>query len=91
MLKASADEVKEAIDFALMLRERGKDQHHVVKVLLDYHEQLGHLLKVFHATERFLHAGLAEHEHSVLLKTLEQVHRSEAHRAHADHTELGLD
>ncbi len=91
MLKASPNEIKEAIDFARQLREQGKDQHHLVKVLLDYHERLGYLLKVFHASQRYLHSGLEEHEHTVLLQILEETHRSEAQREHRDHTDLGLD
>ena len=90
MLRASPDEVKEAIEYAQTLREQGKDQHHLVKVLLDYHERLGPLLKVFHASQRYLHSGLAEHEHTLLLKTLEETHRSEAQREHQDHTDLSL-
>lgn len=90
MLKATPAEITEALDFALKQRELGHDAHHVIKVLLDYHERLRYLLPVFTAAEHYLHSGLAEREHTLLLKALEQARSMEAHREHTDISLLGL-
>jgi hypothetical protein len=90
MLKATPAEVTEALNFALKQRELGHDSHHVIKVLLDYHERLRYLLPVFTAVEHYLRSGQAENEHTILVKALEQARNMEAHRAHTDSGMLGL-
>lgn len=90
MQKATPEEIKEALQFAQQARVQGQDPHHLIKVLLDFSERLSHLVPVFHAAERYLHSGQAENEHIKLIKALEHARREEAHRAHQDVTDLGL-
>jgi len=91
MSKATAEEIKQAIDFARKLREQGQDQHHLVKVLLDYHEQLHYLQPVVVATERYLHSGLSEQEHAMLLRAMEAMRQAQAKHALLPMPPLGLD
>ena len=91
MPKASAEEIKEAMDFARKQHEQGHDQHHIIKVLLDYHAQLSYLQPVVHAVERYLHSGLSEHEYALLLRTIEAMHQAQAKRSAQENPPLGLD
>ena len=91
MSKATAEEIKQAIDFAHKLRAQGQDQHHLVKVLLDYHEQLRYLQPVVTATERYLHSGLSEQEHAVLLRAMEAMRQAQAKHTSPSLPPLGLD
>jgi hypothetical protein len=91
MMKATVEEISEAIAFAQQTRAKGYDQHHLIKVLLDYHDQINFLLPVVEAVERYFRSGQSEQEHANVMRSLDALHQAQAKRAHRDDIHLGLD
>ncbi len=87
----TAEQIKEAMEFAQKLRAHDQDQHHLVKVLLDFHDQISYLQPVVHAAERYLHSGLGEQEHTLLLRALDAMRNAQAKRSIQEPPRLGLD
>lgn len=78
MGKPTKEELHEALETAAQMREQGDDPHYVAKALLNLNYHMTHLEKVLHAAELYLR-GMGEHEHTVLVKAIENVHRENAH------------
>jgi len=90
MSKPSNEELARALVIAEKMRESGDDPDFVAKSLLSHNYRLGYLEAVYNAVERYLHSGLAEREHTVLLKTLEKARKSEERTSGGEHTDIGL-
>ena len=90
MSKPTKEELDRALVVAKMMRESGNDPDFVAKSLLSHNYRLGYLEAVYEAVEHYLHSGLAEREHTVLLRTLEKARGSEERTSGGEHTELGL-
>lgn len=90
MAKPTNAELEKALASAIQMRESGNDPDFIAKALLSHNYRLGYLEAVFHAVERYLHSGLSEREHTVLLKTLEKARHSEERTAGDEHTDFGL-
>lgn len=71
MGKPTEDELKSALSEAAHMREQGEDPHFVAKSLLNLNYRLAHLEQVLHAADRYLHSGLAEHNHAELVRAIE--------------------
>lgn len=78
MGKPTKEELREALETAAQMREQGDDPHYVAKALLNLNYRMGYLEKVLQAAELYLR-GMGEHEHTVLVKAIENVHREDAH------------
>lgn len=91
MPMVTAEQIREAMDFAQKLRAHDQDQHHLVKVLLDFHDQISYLQPVAHAAERYLHSGLGETEHALLLRALDAMRKAQTKRSLQEPPSLGLD
>lgn len=90
MSKPTEEELNRALAVAASMRESGKDPDYLAKALLNHHYRLGLLEAVHTAVEHYLHSGLAEREHTVLLKTLEKLRKAEERTAGGEHTDIGL-
>lgn len=90
MSKPSEAEVKQALAKAVEMREQDRDPDFVAKTLLNHHYRLGYLEEVMHAVQHYLHSGLAEREHTRLLRTLDKARRCEERTARIEPHELGL-
>ena len=83
MGKPTIEELDEALQEAARMREQDEDPHHIAKALLNLHYRNGYLEKVLHAAELYLR-GLAEHEHIVLQKAIDDARREDAHTSGHD-------
>lgn len=90
MSKPTKQELEHAIAVAIKMRETGHDHHFLAKAFLNCHYQYTYLEEVLHAAERFLHSGMAEREHAVLLKAIEKARRVDERSAKQEHRDLGL-
>lgn len=91
MGKPTDEELKSALAEAARMREQGEDPHFVAKALLNLDYRFGHLEQVLRATERYLHSGLAEHNHAELIRAIEAYKRVETRGGHEDNREPWLE
>lgn len=84
MGKPTEDELKKALEEVSRMREQGDDPHFVAKSLLNIYYRFHLLEKVLHATELYLHSGHAAHEHSILIKAINEYHAKEKRTAGED-------
>ena len=72
MGKPTEEELKKALAEASRMREQGEDPHFVAKSLLNTHYRFKYLERVLHAAEHYLHSGQAVHEHTQLVKAINE-------------------
>lgn len=90
MGKPTSQELEEALQEAKRMREQGDDPHHVAKALLNMNYQRGFLDEVLHAAENYLQSGMAEREHTLLVKAIEKAREVDDQGAHRERPALGL-
>jgi len=90
MGKPTEEELKKALAEASRMREQGDDPHFVAKALLNTHYRSKYLEKVLQATEHFLHSGQAVHEHSQLIKAINEYKSIEKRTAGEDDENFSL-
>jgi hypothetical protein len=90
MGKPTDEELKAALTEAARMREHGEDPHFMAKSLLNLHYRLGHLEHVLQAADRYLHSGLAEHNHAELVRAIEAYKRAESRGSPEEGTEPWL-
>lgn len=90
MGKPTEEEFEEALTEAKRMREQGADVHHVAKALLNLNYRSEFLVQVLHAAEAYLHSGLAEAEHTRLLRAVERARAADDLGAHREPDTLGL-
>ncbi len=90
MSKPTEEELQHALKRAGFMRETGDDPHYLAKALLNCHYQHGYLLDVLHAAEKYLRSGLAEREHTVLLRAIEKAREIDDRSAQRERPSLGL-
>lgn len=91
MGKPTDEELKAALTEAARMREQGEDPHFLAKCLLNLNYRIKHLERVLGATERYLHSGLAEHNHAELVRTIEAYKRAEARGTYEEDKEPWLE
>ncbi len=84
------EELDEALKEAQRMREQGEDPHHVAKALLNLDYRNGFLINVLHAAENYLNSGMAEREHTQLVKAIEKARAADDLGAHRERPALGL-
>lgn len=90
MSKPTEEELEKALAEAGRMREAGEDTHFLAKALLNCHYQNSHLRDVLHAAEVYLRTGMAEHEHTRLLRAIEKAREADARSAKIERPQLGL-
>jgi hypothetical protein len=76
MGKPTEQQLKEALAEAGRMREQGEDPHFIAKSLLSLHYRHHRLENVLHAARLYLR-GMDEHQHTVLLRAIEEAVRAE--------------
>ena len=84
MGKPTDEELTQALEEVSRMREQGDDPHFVAKSLLNIYDRVHLLEKVLQATERYLHSGQAVHEHTLLVKAINEYHSKEKRSAGED-------
>lgn len=90
MGKPTEQELETALAEAKRLREAGADSHFLAKALLNCHYQNSFLLDVLHAAEHYLRSGMAEAEHTRLLRAIDTAHQAADRSAHRQQEIIGL-
>ena len=90
MGKPTEQELETALAEAKRLREAGVDSHFLGKALLNCHYQNAFLLDVLHAAEHYLRSGMAEAEHTRLLRAIDRAHQADDRSAHRQQEIIGL-
>ena len=78
MGKPTADELQQALDEAVRMRENDEDPQFIAKSLLNLQYRMGFLEKVMHAAELYLR-GEGGREHTLLLRAIEKAKQEDAH------------
>ncbi len=90
MGKPTDQELETALSEAKRLRESGQDAHFLGKALLNCHYQNQFLLEVLHAADHYLRSGMAEDEHTRLLRAIDKAHQADNRSAHREQSTIGL-
>ena len=90
MGKPTDQELKTALTEAVRLRESGEDTHFLGKALLNCHYQNSFLLEVLHAAQHYFHSGMAEAEHTRLLRAIDKARDTDNRSANRDQEMVGL-
>ncbi len=89
--KPSQEELAHALSVAVSMRAQGQDADFLAHALLYCEYQLRVLGKVRRAAERYLHSGLAEHEHSDLVRALAAARKADTATSHQAPERFGLE
>jgi len=90
MGKPTQQELETALAEARRLRESGADSHFLGKALLNCHYQNNFLLDVLRAAEHYLRSGMAEAEHTPLLRAIDRARQADDRGAHKEQETIGL-
>lgn len=90
MGKPTEEELAGALKEAQRMREQGEDPLHLAKALLNMNYQNEFLLGVLRAAENYLNSGMAETEHTALLKAIEKARGVDDLGTHRERPALGL-
>ena len=90
MSRPTEEELEKALSTAGHMRETGDDPHFLAKALLNCHYRNGYLQDVLHAAEEYIRSGLAEREHTRLVKAIEKARAAENRSAGVEPPSLGL-
>ena len=90
MGKPTEEEFAAALKEAQRMREQGEDPHHVAKALLNLNYQSSFLGGVLQAAENYLNSGMAEREHTLLLRAIEKAREVDDLGGHRERPALGL-
>ena len=90
MGKPTEEEFAAALKEAQRMREQGEDPHHVAKALLNLNYQSSFLGGVLQAAENYLNSGMAEREHTVLVRAIEKAREVDDFGRHRERPALGL-
>ena len=90
MGKPTEEEFAEALKEAQRMREQGEDPHHVAKALLNLNYQNSFLGGVLQAAENYLNSGMAEREHTLLLRAIEKAREVDDRGGRRERPALGL-
>ncbi len=77
MGKPSDEELKTALTEAARMREQGDDPRFLAKCLLNLNYRMRYLEHVRQAAESYLHSGLAEHNHAMLIRAIDACRQAE--------------
>jgi hypothetical protein len=77
MGRPSNEELKTALTEAARMREQGDDSSFLAKSLLNLNYRMKYLEHVRQAAESYLHSGLAEHNHAVLIRAIDACRQAE--------------
>ncbi|MDH5518713.1 MAG: hypothetical protein OEY36_13000 [Gammaproteobacteria bacterium] len=91
MSKPTDEELKTALRTAMLMKEHGNDSDFLAKTLLNHHYRLPYLLDVLFAADRYLNHGMAEREHTQLLRLIEKAKEAEEHISKIEHYNFGLE
>ncbi|MEJ2508322.1 MAG: hypothetical protein P8009_02395 [Gammaproteobacteria bacterium] len=78
MGKPSEQELSRALAVAKYMRESGQDPYWLAKSLLNLNYRVSNLEQVMRAAEAYLRSGLAEREHTQLVRAIQAVRRADA-------------
>jgi hypothetical protein len=90
MGKPTETELKTALAKASEMREHGADRYFLAKSLLNMNYRINLLEKVLHFSELYIKTGNGTHEHSMLVKSIENYHISDHRSAGEDEESFGL-
>lgn len=91
MSKPTDEELKIALRKAIDMKEHNDDPDFLAKALLNHHYRLNYLMDVLFAADRYLNHGMADHEHSKLLRLIEKAKAAEDQTAKIEHYDFGLE
>ena len=91
MSKPTEEELETALNTAIQMREKDSDPFFVGKALLSHNYRIKHLEEVLRAADRYLNMGMAEHERTLLLRTIDKAKDAESHTAQQVRESFGLE
>ena len=83
-------ELDRALSEAKRLRESGEDTDFLGKALLNCNYRNSLLLEVLHAAERYLLSGMAEAEHTRLVRAIDKARQADDRSARRERETIGL-
>ena len=91
MSKPTDNELKIALRRAIEMKERDIDEFFLAKALINHHYRIRYLEDVLSIADRYVNHGMAEHEHTQLLRAIEKAKTAEEKTSGNEHEDFGLE
>ncbi|MCW8855549.1 MAG: hypothetical protein OQK72_12680 [Gammaproteobacteria bacterium] len=91
MSKPTDNELKIALKKAIEMKEHDNDEHFIAKTLINHHYRVRYLEDVLKIADRYMNHGMADHEHTQLLRAIEKAKEAEERTSGNEHEDFGLE
>ena len=91
MSKPTDNELKIALKTAIEMKEHDNDEHFIAKTLINHHYRIKYLEDVLIIADRYMNHGMADHEHTQLLRAIEKAKEAEDRTSGNEHEDFGLE
>ena len=91
MSKPTEEELETALKMAAQMRDEKVDPFFIAKALLSHNYRIKYLEEILHAADRYINRGMAEHEKTHLIRTIEKVKDAESFTAGKERDSFGLE
>lgn len=91
MSKPSDNELKIALNKAIEMKEHNNDENFIAKTLINHHYRIRYLEDVLKIADRYMNHGMADHEHTQLLRAIEKAKNAEERTSGNEHEDFGLE
>ena len=91
MSKPSDNELKIALKKAIEMKEHDNDDSFIAKTLINHHYRIRYLEEVLKIADRYMNHGMADHEHTQLLRAIEKAKEAEQRTSGNEHDDFGLE
>lgn len=91
MSKPTENELKTALNKAIEMKEKGQDDFFLAKTLINHHYRIRYLEEVLRIADRYMNHGMADHEHTMLLRAIEKAKEAEERTSGNEHEDFGLE
>ena len=91
MSKPTDTELKIALAKAIEMKEQGHDEYFLAKSLINHQYRIRYLEEVLQIADRYINHGMADGEHTALLRAIEKAKDAEARTSGNEYEEFGLE
>ncbi len=91
MSKPTEEELETALKMAAHMRDKKIDPFFIAKALLSHNYRIKYLEEILHAADRYINRGMAEHEKTHLIRTIEKIKDAESFTAGKERDSFGLE
>ena len=91
MPKPTENELEQAIEMAIQMREKNIDPFNVAKCLLSHNFRIKHLEEVLRTADRYINMGMSDKERTQLIRAIAKAKDVESYTAQQRAEQFGLE